>query len=212
MPRFLLILEFILLCLVVPGIVVAYRLAPFMFVFLWAVAGYAWLMTRAATRGTDIWQWRAINAPNLRRIIPRWIVCCLGMTVIIYLYDPGRAWGIFDRLPIWGVPLLLLAYTFLSALPQEFVFCTFFFRRYANLFPTDRRRIMASAVVFAWAHVLFINPVAPPLSLIAGLIFADTYARTRSLALVTLEHALYGGWLFIVGLGWYFYGGAVGLN
>ena len=40
-------------------------------------------------------------------------------------------------------------------------------------------------------------------------IFASTYSKTKSLALVTIEHGLYGISLFLIGLGWYFYGGAV---
>ena len=40
-----------------------------------------------------------------------------------------------------------------------------------------------------------------------GLFFADTYAKTRSLAAVYFEHALYGCYLFTIGLGFYFYHG-----
>jgi hypothetical protein len=64
-------------------------------------------------------------------------------------------------------------------------------------------------VTFAYVHVLFINWVAPPLSLIAGYIFATTYARTRSLSLVTFEHGLYGNSIFLIGLGWFFWGGSI---
>ena len=41
------------------------------------------------------------------------------------------------------------------------------------------------------------------LSFIAGLIFASTFAKTKSLALVTIEHSMYGLVLFAVGLGWW---------
>ena len=69
--------------------------------------------------------------------------------------------------------------------------------------------IWASAIVFAYAHILFINPVAPVLSLLAGYFFASTYAKYKSLALVTIEHALYGNMIFTLGLGYYFWGGSV---
>ena len=69
--------------------------------------------------------------------------------------------------------------------------------------------VIASAIIFAYAHVLYINWVAPSLGIIAGLIFADTFRKHRSLALVTIEHGLYGNALFVIGLGWYFYSGAV---
>jgi len=42
--------------------------------------------------------------------------------------------------------------------------------------------LVVNAVVFAYAHLLYINPVAPTLSLLGGLIFASTYLKTQSLA------------------------------
>ncbi len=211
--RIWLILEFLLLCVVLPTTIIIFRLAPFMFAFLWAAALYgAWVTTRTPG-GRDflraMWRFDAVNADNMRVIIPRWILACIAMTVIIYFYDPGRMFGLADRIPLWALPLLVLMYTIFSALPQEFIFCAFFFRRYAPFFATALRMVVGSAIIFAYAHVLFINWVAPVLSLVAGIIFARTYQKTGSLALVTIEHGLYGGWLFIVGLGWYFYGGAV---
>jgi uncharacterized protein len=210
--RLLLIAEFLLLCVLLPGIIIYFVLAKYMFAFLWGATLYAFLVYRRLSPSiyfSDLWRFDQINAENLKIILPRWVLACIGMTVFIYLYDPTRMFGLFQWLPLWAVPLVAIAYTVLSALPQEFIFCSFFFKRYDPLLKTQTVKIMASAIVFAWAHVLFINPVAPPLSFIAGLIFAHTFARTRSLALVTLEHGLYGTWLFMVGLGWYFYHGAV---
>ena len=67
----------------------------------------------------------------------------------------------------------------------------------------------ASSIIFAYVHVLFINPVAPLLTIIAGYFFASTFAKHKSLALVTIEHALYGNMVFTLGLGWYFWGRAL---
>ena len=65
----------------------------------------------------------------------------------------------------------------------------------------------AVTIIFAYVHIIFINPVAPLLTLIGGYFFTSTYAKHKSLALVTIEHALYGNMLFTLGLGWYFWGG-----
>jgi hypothetical protein len=46
-------------------------------------------------------------------------------------------------------------------------------------------------------------------SFFGGLLFAHTYHTSKSLALVWLEHTLYGWTLFTLGLGWYFYHGNV---
>ena len=187
-----------------------------MFAFLWGAALYAWIVTRREAGGREflrnMGKWDQVSAENLRLIIPRWILACIGMTAVIYFYDPDRMFALFDRIPLWAAPLLILGYTGLSALPQEFIFCAFYFRRYSAFFTTATRMVISSAIIFAFAHVLFINWVAPILSLIAGVIFASTYLKTKSLALVTLEHGLYGGFLFIIGLGWYFYHGAVAIQ
>ena len=56
----------------------------------------------------------------------------------------------------------------------------------------------------------FINWVAPVLGLFGGIIFARTYKKTKSLLMVSIEHSLYGNALFVLGLGWFFWGGSVG--
>ncbi len=70
---------------------------------------------------------------------------------------------------------------------------------------------LVSGIGFGFAHIVFDNWVAPALCAIGGLIFAHTYRRTRSLALASFEHALYGDLVFTLGLGRYFYHGAVGI-
>ena len=146
----------------------------------------------------------------MKLILPRWIIACVAMTAFMYFYDPGRMFGMVDK--PFALIMIFTVYPLLSALPQELIFCSFFFHRYRRYFKTPMVRIIASAIVFAYAHMLYINWVAPTLSFIAGLIFAHTYSKTRSLALVTVEHALYGNALFLIGLGWYFWSGNPALN
>lgn len=205
-----LVAEFALLCLALPTLIITYRLAADMLLFLWGACLYCAVIyaVRFHRNGRALWRWDAFSRENLRVVLVRFVIVATAMTAFLYLYDPQRMLELPRERP--GLMLvILLLYPVLSALPQEFIFCTFFFDRFRPLFPAERTLILASAVVFAYAHVLFINPVAPVLSFIAGLIFASTYAKTRSLALVTFEHALYGGFLFFIGLGWYFYGGSV---
>lgn len=206
----ILILEFLLLCIIVPGIIMANKWAMYMFLFLWAAGLYAYVVLRAVIgdRLREIWNGRAVTWENLRPILIRWIVASFGMLLFIYLYDPQQMFGLLHYRPEI-IPFLLVFYPLFSALPQELVFCSFFFARYKELFGSGRKMMIASAVVFAYAHLLYINPVAPTLSLLGGLIFASTYLKTRSLALVTIEHGLYGNMLFVVGLGYYFYSGNV---
>lgn len=206
----ILIAEFLAVCIIVPGIIIAFRIAPFMFAFLWGAALYAYLILRYVEKLSlkTIWNWQAVTWQNLRPILIRFIGCTAAMVAFCLWYDPERFLFLPQTRPEF-VLLLCCIYPLLSALPQELIFCSFFFRRYGPLFGVGLRVVAASAIVFAYAHILYINWIAPTLSLIGGLIFADTYRRHHSLALVTIEHGLYSNALFIIGLGWYFYGGAV---
>ncbi len=203
-------IEFFLLCIALPTTVIVFRLAEFLFPVLWISTAYCCLIYRLFyyKKRPDVWHWEAVNWQNMKPLLIRWAICSVLMLAFIYVYDPDKVFGMIRRNPAF-VPWLLVLYPILSALPQELIFCTFFFERYAVFFNTDKKRIIASAILFAYAHVLFINPVAPVISLVGGLIFAGTYAKTRSLALVTIEHGLYGNVLFLTGLGWYFWHGAL---
>lgn len=205
-----LIVEFILLCLALPTVIWMFTLAPYMFPMLWGAALYCYLVFRLdfKDRLKNEWKFGAINRVNLKPILLRWAGASLALIAFVYFYEPERLFHIPRNNPDI-IPFLILVYPVLSALPQEFVFCSFFLKRYERFFPTCTIQIIASAAVFGYAHMLFINWVAPVFSFIAGLIFASTYIKTRSLSLVTLEHALYGNSLFLIGLGWYFYSGAV---
>jgi membrane protease YdiL (CAAX protease family) len=66
-----------------------------------------------------------------------------------------------------------------------------------------------NAISFSLAHLFYSNWVALLLSFLGGYLFAWRYHRSQSLPLVSLEHALWGDFLFTVGLGWYFYSGAI---
>lgn len=202
--------EFALMCVALPTYIIVTKSAPFMFAFLYGAALYCTiiLLTFYKDHWRDLWKFREVNWPNLKPLLVRWFFASIGMLAFMAWYDPERLFRLWHEHPGF-IPLLLLAYPVLSALPQELIFCSFFFERYKPFFGAGKRMIAASAIIFAYAHIIYINPVAPTLSLLGGLIFALTYVRTKSLALVTIEHGLYGNVLFVIGLGWYFYGGSV---
>jgi len=181
-----------------------------MFAFLWGVTLFGFLLLRFfySKDAESLWKWEAVTWDVMKPILIRWVICSILMLVFIYFYDPERMFRIIRESPKF-IPFLLIAYPIISALPQEFVFCSYFFKRYEPLFGNGKKMVWASTIIFAYAHCLYINPVAPTLSLIAGYIFATTYLKSKSLALVTIEHGLYGNSMFLIGLGWYFYGGAV---
>jgi CAAX protease family protein len=62
-----------------------------------------------------------------------------------------------------------------------------------------------NAALFAFAHIIFRNRVAVIGAFFAGLLWATTYLGSKSLRVVSLEHALYGNFLFTLGMGHYVY-------
>jgi membrane protease YdiL (CAAX protease family) len=130
----------------------------------------------------------------------------LGVATMLFLPDKLLA---FPRAKpaIWLAIMLL--YPLFLAWPQELFFRCFFFQRYRDLFGNPRQMIVANALSFGLAHLFYGNWVAPVLSFFGGLLFAWRYHVSRSLPMVSLEHALWGDFLFTIGVGWYFYSGAI---
>lgn len=213
--------EFIVLCIVLPTYIWTTGSGNMMFLFLWAVSLYAlfiWPRFKQSTTTTDSrikkifrqlkveWNWQAVNWKNLKPVLLRWVIASILIYLFTWQYEPDKLFFIPIHMPQL-IPVLLFVYTLISALPQEFIFCSFFMRRYGQFFDKATIKILLSALVFAYAHMLFLNWIAPVFSFIGGVIFAYTYLRTQSLALVTIEHGLYGNSIFIAGIGYYFYTG-----
>jgi hypothetical protein len=148
--------------------------------------------------------WGAAGArAGIRRVLLRTLVIWAALLLVTVLAVPDSLF-IFPRTRpvVWAMVMVLYP---LSAYAQEVVFRTFFFHRYGGLFASTRARVLASGLVFGWAHIVVNNLLAIPLSALAGVLFASTYARSRSTLLASLEHALYGDFVFTVGLGALFY-------
>ena len=97
--------------------------------------------------------------------------------------------------------LILILYSLFSVYPQEFLYRTFFFKRYKNLFKNENIFIVINALLFSLAHLFFKNMLVLMLTFIGGILFAITFKKTKSTLLVSIEHSIYGCWLFTVGMG-----------
>lgn len=151
--------------------------------------------------------WRGDNTEIERRqlkgIMLRFSVSAVGLVALVLLLFPERLFEFPRATPMrWAT--LLIFYPVISVYPQELLYRAFFVRRYQSLFPRMEMSLVASALVFAWLHMIFRNYMAVVLTLVGGWFFAQTYARTRSLRLVCLEHSLYGCLIFTIGLGNFF--------
>lgn len=173
----------------------------------------------ADLRDDRLWNLRAL-LPRLKLMLLLFAGGALALTGFMALLVHAREvgwfpvppqvdWFILPRERPWLYAALMVGYPLVSVYPQEIIYRGFFFHRYAPAFRSQNLAVVANAVAFGWAHIIFHNPVAVVLTLAGGVFFATTYLRTRSLLAAAAEHSLYGCLLFTLGLGWYFYGGSV---
>lgn len=128
----------------------------------------------------------------------------IGIAVItsiyVYIMDASALFCVPRNKPQLWVTILFV-YTFLSVWPQEVIYRTFFFARYGSFFQNKKLLIFINAIIFSLAHLFLRNTLVTVLTFIGGLLFAYTFTKTKSTTLVSIEHALYGNWLFTVGMG-----------
>ena len=204
------IIELILLSSIIPYIVLVLKLFNLIIPVLLLVCVYCIIIYCIENKNfsSEFKKIFNININILIRIIIRWMFASLILLIITFYFFNEKFFIIQNNKPeiLWKIMIL---YPIFSALPQEFIFCKFFFYRYKSIFKSDNNLVISSALFFAITHILFLNFIAPILSFIGGLLFANTYNKHRSLFLVSLEHGLYGNTLFFIGLGWYFWGGSI---
>ncbi|WAC02681.1 CPBP family intramembrane metalloprotease [Lacinutrix neustonica] len=130
----------------------------------------------------------------------KFIIIAIITTVFVYLLEPSNLFKVLVNKPLlWLV--LLVVYSVFSVYPQELIYRTFYFQRYESLFKNKNVFIFLNATVFCLAHLFFRNVLVIIITFFGGLLFAFTFNKTKSTLLVTIEHAVYGCWLFTVGMG-----------
>lgn len=211
MSRIFLVAEILVLFV---GLPLGYRYSPVQIPalpVLWVVAGYAlWRLSR--DKSFDLH--RLWNPAPLAGCFGVMFLSFAVVALLLWLgthwLAPQLEWSFVRQHPrLWAVVMIL--YPVLSVYPQGLLYRAFFLHRYAALFPDTFAGkwalIVASAAAFGFLHIIFRNSLAIGLTFLGGILFAWRYAETGSLLTSNMEHALYGCWLFTVGLGQYFYHG-----
>lgn len=205
--RWKLAAEFVLLFVLLP---LGFRFKPFPFPVipaLWLLTAYCLfhLLRDPSFDRTLLW-----NSVALRT---RWLpifslFAMLAVLIAGGIYSMHSDWlfALVRRTP-WFWLLVMVLYPVLSVYPQGIVFRAFLFQRYRRLFRTPVAIMIASALAFSFAHIVFRNWIAVTFTLVGGAIFAWRYRQSQSLLTSSFEHALYGCWMFTVGLGDFFYRG-----
>jgi len=153
----------------------------------------------------NLWRLRRL-APETPRIVFLFLAGAIVMAGAVMLFWPDRLLSLpLRNTRLWAI--IMIAYPVFSVYPQELVYRAFLFHRYRPLFRSRAALILASAGAFGLMHIVFQHWLSVLLTFAGGLLFAWTYARTRSTLASTVEHALYGCFVFTIGMGSFFYGG-----
>ncbi|TCK68984.1 CAAX prenyl protease-like protein [Winogradskyella wandonensis] len=120
--------------------------------------------------------------------------------IYMWFYDSTNLYVVVINKPLLWIAIVFV-YSFFSVYPQELIYRTFFFKRYDSLFQNKTLFLFINAALFSLGHIFFKNTMVMILTFIGGLLFALTFNKTKSTVLVSIEHAIYGCWLFTVGMG-----------
>ena len=192
--------EFALLFAVLP-IVIALPISPWL---KFAMAFVAILYIVAVLRSNNQFKKSALiglgNSPQWRRLLVKFAVFALISTGLVAYFFPQQLFII----PL-EYTLMWLAisgfYVIFSVYPQELIYRYFYFWRYHTLVEKQSLFITLNALVFCLAHLLFWNSLVLALTLAGGFLFAYTFSRSNSLMFTSIEHSLYGLWLYTLGIG-----------
>lgn len=107
--------------------------------------------------------------------------------------------AILNKPTLWAK--MIMVYTLFSVLPQEYIYRVFYLYRYQHLFKTQWSLYAVNAIIFSLGHLMFNSSFVLFITLIGGFLFMHTYQKTKSFVWVSIEHIIYGSWLFTVGMG-----------
>jgi uncharacterized protein len=209
MPNlFLLAAEFLLLFFGVP-LLIFYRILPNQPILYLLVASLATLTVLCRDPSFDSSRLFSLTgvASNLPRLLLRDAVFLVLLGLAVRFFAPQLLFSFMKRAPTFWA-LVMLLYPLLSVYPQELLYRAFFFHRYQPLFGSGWTMLLASACAFGFVHIVFGNALSVALCIIGGFLFALTYQYSGSLILTCIDHALFGNFIFTIGLGQFFYHGS----
>ena len=135
-----------------------------------------------------------------KRTALKFVAIAILTTLFVSINNKENLFEVFENKPkLWVI--IVFIYALFSVYPQELIYRTLYFKRYESLFYNKSFFIFLNAIVFSLAHTFFRNGLVHVLTFLGGIIFALTFNKTRSTVMVSIEHAIYGSWLFTVGMG-----------
>ena len=199
--------EFLLLYAVIPSLCI-FKIIPVQIIGMLAVSCVICVAVLLNDRTFDRSLIR-LHIPAFReivRLLPPYLIASAVLIVCTWLWHRETFFYLPVKVPLFWLVLCTL-YPVISVAPQEVIYRVYFFHRFGKSFSSPAIANFVCAGIFGLHHWVFHNWIAVVLTLVGGLKFALTYRRSQSLCLVCIEHALYGGMIFTIGLGVYFFSG-----
>ena len=134
-----------------------------------------------------------------RSSLIRLLIVLLATTAYGYAVEPSLLFLFPLTKPLMWLGICL-GYALFSAIPLEFIYRVFFYNRYRALFGTHFVFVLYNSLLFALAHLIFGNNLVLVIAFIGGLLFNYSYSKNQSYLLVSIEHSVYGCWLFTIGM------------
>lgn len=128
------------------------------------------------------------------------LLVIVAATAYRYSLEPSLLFQVPLTRPLMWLGICL-GYAIFSAFPLEFIYRVFFYNRYRALFGTHFVFVLYNSLLFALAHLIFGNNLVLIIAFIGGLLFNYSYSKNQSYLLVSIEHSVYGCWLFTIGMG-----------
>lgn len=158
---------------------------------------FSWAELR---RGWRNWSWGEVLAFTL--------LMAAFCSALVLIARPGAAFSLLLHRPEL-LAMIWIGYPLASALPQELLFRSLFFRRYHAILPEGRAAYLLNAALFSLAHLMYWSWIVALMTFGGGLLFSWAYRQRGSFFYAVLLHAIAGNIIFAVGLGVYFYSGNV---
>nr|WP_247744319.1 CPBP family intramembrane glutamic endopeptidase [Ruegeria sp. R14_0] len=166
-------------------------------ILLHITPGFAWAELRYNCRN---WTWAELAAFTL--------AMTAFCTTVVMTTRPDVAFRMLLYRPEF-LAVIWLGYPLLSALPQELLFRSLFFRRYQAILPKGPAAYLLNASLFSLAHLMYWSWIVAAMTFGGGLLFTWAYRKRGSFFYAVLLHAIAGNIIFAAGLGIYFYSGNV---
>jgi len=179
---------------------------PIPYLLVIALAAFFVLRRDPGFHSARLFTWGNVHQ-HLVPLLLRDLLFLIFLGIAVRVFAPDLLFSFVKRAPaFWAVVMLL--YPLLSVYPQELLYRAFLFHRYGPLFGSGWVMLLASALAFGFVHIIFGNWLSVALCVIGGLLFSLTYHSSGSLLLTCLDHAIFGNFIFTIGLGRFFYHGS----